>query len=367
MQSTAFSLIGELEEAIARGKSDTRVNTLRRITDLFVGQAIPPSGGPLELFDEVIGRLAADIEVKARAELSRRLAPLAVAPANVVKMLASDENIEVAQPILTNSEQLDEPTLVEVAKQRGQQHLLAISQRRVVTEAVTDVLVDRGNPTVLRTVAGNAGASFSDGGYSQLVNKAEDDDLLAFAVAGRKDIAPMHFAQIVARASEAVLLKLRATHPHLESQIAGVISEVTASLTPQNKSRDYSDAEDIVAPLHANGKLDGQAVGAFAKGGKFEETVVSLSLLCRLPVTAVEEIMLGEQRDTALILAKAADLSWPTAKAILTAHAPQVALSQHDLDKAEQNYRGLSTGTAQRVLRFFQVRLNTDKGSEKAS
>src|SRR6516165_8670018 len=90
------SLITELEDAISCGSVNRRLDTLRRVCDLFETGASMYSDEQVELFDDVIGRLAASIEAKARVELSNRLAPIANAPLNVVKSLAADDVIEVA-------------------------------------------------------------------------------------------------------------------------------------------------------------------------------------------------------------------------------------------------------------------------------
>src|ERR1700730_5591822 len=118
------TLIDELENAIASGSEEKRVDTLRRITDLFALGAEHLSEAQIAVFDDVIGRLAEDIEVKARAELSRRLAPIANAPLEVVKTLARADEIDVAGPILAGSVRLDEQDLVQAAKHKGQGHLL---------------------------------------------------------------------------------------------------------------------------------------------------------------------------------------------------------------------------------------------------
>ena len=79
--------------------------------------------------------------------------------------------------MLARSEQLDEATLIENARSKSQDHLLAISQRRVLAEAVTDVLVDRGNSQVALSTARNPGAKFSDFGYTKLGRKVEQAGL----------------------------------------------------------------------------------------------------------------------------------------------------------------------------------------------
>ena len=98
------SLIAEVESAIASGSADKRVDTLRRITDLFMVRPDDYSDDQIEVFDDVIARLAVEIEAKARAELARRLAPVNRAPVAVIRKLALDQSIEVAEPVLRQSE-----------------------------------------------------------------------------------------------------------------------------------------------------------------------------------------------------------------------------------------------------------------------
>ena len=198
------SLIGDLERAIASGTIERRVASLWHVTDLFITGATHYSDEQVSLFDDVISRLAAQIEVTARAKLSRLLAPVANAPINTVKSLARDEEIEVAGPVLARSERLDEATLRERAATQSQLHLLAISKRRILTEAVTDVLVERGDTAVRRTVAANLGARFSEGGFSKLAIHAEDDEDLATTVARRADMPPLLLRHVLSRATDTV-------------------------------------------------------------------------------------------------------------------------------------------------------------------
>jgi hypothetical protein len=71
-----------------------------------------------------------------------------------------------AGSVLANSSRLGTDVLVEIASNKGQDHLLAISGRPNLPSAVTDVIVDRGEDQVIRKLANNAGAKFSDEGYS---------------------------------------------------------------------------------------------------------------------------------------------------------------------------------------------------------
>ena len=168
--SVGQSLIIELEEAIQSGSKDKRIDALRRITDLFVADADRLTDQQIGVFDDILGHLIKRIESRALAELSRRLAPIHNAPIEVVRRLARDDNIVVAEPILTASPRLSDSDLIEIASTKTQAHLLAISARPEIGTAVTDILLQRGNQDVFHTLAENSGARFSARGFETLVS-----------------------------------------------------------------------------------------------------------------------------------------------------------------------------------------------------
>src|SRR5437879_6123293 len=131
-----------LDDAIQRGTAESRMRALWHTTDLMIAGRY--SDDEIWTFGEVIGRLADEIEVAARAQLARRLASFDRAPANIIHKLAFDDSIDVVGPVLQESERLETYALVANACTKRQPHLLAISKRKSIDEAVTDVLVTRG-------------------------------------------------------------------------------------------------------------------------------------------------------------------------------------------------------------------------------
>ena len=355
------SLIGELEDAIASGSAERRQETLRRVANLFQLGAAQYSEDQVALFDDVINRLAEDIEATARAALSQQLAPIPNAPVTVIRKLAADDDIAVAGPVLTQSARLDEADLLKTVESKGQAHLLAISQRSSLTEAVTDVLVTRGDQEVVRTVANNGGARFSDTGFETLVTKSAGDDVLAGYVAARKDIPSRHFHVLLVKASDTVRRKLAATNPAAAREIEKIVSDVSERIEKAASApRDYGAATAIVEALHRARKLDDEAVRNFAKGGRVEEVLVALSMLSRLPLADVERSATTSESDLVLILARAAGLQWGTTKSVITLLASGRG-SQQDIEAAEANFNRLQVATAQRVIRFYQVRQTAGK------
>src|SRR3981189_2552790 len=133
------SLLDELQATLAHGTVARRVETLRRVTARSTWSASRFSDEQIALFDDVFQCLTDHIETAAKALLANRLAPIDTAPPLTVRALAFDDLIEVAAPVLSRSERLDDDTLIETARNKSQAHLMAISIRKVLSRAVTDV------------------------------------------------------------------------------------------------------------------------------------------------------------------------------------------------------------------------------------
>jgi uncharacterized protein (DUF2336 family) len=356
--TTVASLIDELERSLATGTSAQRQQALWRVTDLFVVGAHNYSEEQIGLFDEVIGRLATAIEAKARAKLACRLADLANAPRNVVRSLAFDDDINVAHPVLSNSSRLDEADLLVTARTKSQQHLAAIAQRQALTEAVTDVLVDRGDKQVVHAVARNTGARFSDAGFRMLVKRSTGDDALAAQVGSRPDLPRQHFLKLLETASATVRTRLAAENPAARSVVEGVLEEVVGGISSRarNASADYTAAKALVDALYRDGRLGEAEVHGFARERKFEETAVALSHLCDVEIDLVERALLDPGHEMLLILAKIAGLSSTSAKAVLLMRAADRGMSAQDLDRALTGFSRLHSRTAHRVLAFYKAR-----------
>jgi uncharacterized protein (DUF2336 family) len=352
--SAVESLIPELEEVLQYGSREKRADALRRITSLFVNGASGYNEDHVALFDDVFGRLIAEIEAKARAELSLQLAPMENAPAKVVRHLAQDDDISIAGPMLMRSSRLEEADLVEIAKKQSQAHLMAIAARTSIGEAVTDVLVKRGDREVVRNVADNQRARLSTTGFSTLVKRAVTDGVLAEKVGQRPDIPAHNFRDLLMQATEVVQKRLLVkAKPETAAEIRRVLAKVSSEIA-QATPRDYAAAQRSVLALRQAGTFGETELCDFAKAGRFEETVAALSLLCVVPIEAVERFILADRADPLLILCKSAGFGWPTARAILSVRPGRQATQ--GLDEAYANFEKLSPATAKRVAHFWQVR-----------
>lgn len=357
--TSSENLLEELQAALSHGTVARRVETLRRVTDLFVGNAVNYSDDHVRVFDDVFHCLIEQIEGSARALLADRLAPIASAPPKIVRTLALDEVIEVSGPVLSKSERLDEATLIEIARSRGQAHLKAISLRRVLSEALTDVLVTRGNEDVVQSTVSNPGARLSEGSLTDLVNRAERDDDLATCIGLRPDLPRHHYLKLIAKASLSVRKKLEAAHPGLAEEVSSVVQEAAQRVRAAAMTRQTEMARALVKSLHEDGRLNEFQVSTFAEQGKFDETNAGLAALAGVAIETAETMMIDSRTEGVMILARVAGMSWSSVRAIIAMREKVSGGSQTDMLTLRDTYEALRSSTAQQVLRFYRMQQST--------
>lgn len=352
------SFVREVEDAIASGEDARRVDTLRRLTSLFIEQAPALNEEHVSVFDEVISRLAREIEFRARVELADRLADVANAPRRTVRELAFDDNIEIARPILERSSRLEENDLVSIARERGQGHLLALSLRENLTEAVTDVLVVRGDQKVVRSVASNSSARFSDTGFGTLVGRAAADPELQLMLDTRTDLPAHHIDALMAVAKERARRDLTASgllDTSLDDALDAGAAGVLCDSGPVIMIADLDKAVPFVDSLAARGLLVEEEVVRLIREDRMAHALACLARLAAVPHEIVVNAYSAPHYDPLLFLVRGVRFSWATFKLMLGvklgANAPQSLLRS-----AFTSYESLSVPTAQRVMRFVNAK-----------
>ncbi len=333
--STPEGLLDELQTTLAHGTVARRVETLRRVTDLFLSGAVDYSHEQIELFDDVFQCLMKHIETSAKALLSSRLAPIDTAPPLTIRALAFDDVIEAAAPVLSRSERLDDEALIEAARNKSQAHLMAISTRRVLSDAVTDVLVLRGNDEVIH----------------------EGDDNLATCIGLRPTIPRHLYLKLIAKASVTVRARLEATNPQQASEVPSAVQEAArrARSSPSAITRETAIAHALVKSLYEDGRLDEHQLAAFAEAGKFDEANAAMAALANVPLSIAEDMMVESRCEGIMILAKVSGISWSTVKAIINMRDHLSGAEPTDLLFCKDTYERLRPSTAQQVLRFHRM------------
>jgi len=372
MSHPNLSIADEVEAAVAAGSPDKCLDTMRRVAALFSASAGNLNEEQVTLFGDVLDRLINTIELRslaeigarvALAELSAQLAPIAQAPTPVVRRLALHDEITVAGPVLTESARLGPQDLVEIAQSKGEQHLLAISSRWWLKEAVTDVLLARRFKSVSRRLVKNPGARISPAGFSIVLSQAESDPELAVETGIRVDLPADLRNQLLRKATDTVRSRLLSrAPPHLFEDIRKAISAASASAKREmSREHDFASASHLVAMLKVEGRLDEEALCGFAGKRRYEETVVSLAELSESSVEVVRPLMQSLQSDGILVPCRVAGLSWQSVMLVLDCRFSTGATGPEELAKLKGQYAKLTAADARRLLKLWMVKSPSPK------
>src|ERR1700676_1007657 len=208
LMTVAASLIPGLDEIVRHGDPKRCAEAGRRISELFLQGAARFRPDHVDRFDGFLIDLVPHTEMAARADLAERLSLLANAPRGLVGQLAREDEIAIARALLRKAAVIDEPARIEIARLKGQGHLLAMSERPTLSAGLTDVIVRRGDREVVRRAAGNSGARFSSSGYSTLIKRAGQDGVLTLTVGQRDDLSGPQLKELLAGSIDIVRRRL---------------------------------------------------------------------------------------------------------------------------------------------------------------
>lgn len=173
---------------LARDRSvGAREELVETVSDLFFDDGRVLTDHERSLMTDILRQLIHDVEMAVRRKLADRLADQPNAPHELVLTLANDD-IEVAHPILLNTDVLHDAELIEIVRHRTLEHQLAIAMRRSLNEPVSNALVETGNKTVIQTLLENENARISRATMEYLVEQSAQVDEFQNPLLHRPDL-----------------------------------------------------------------------------------------------------------------------------------------------------------------------------------
>jgi uncharacterized protein (DUF2336 family) len=356
--TVATSLIPGLDDIVKRGDPRRRGEIAHAISQLFFQDAENLRPDVIDLFDNLLIDLVPHAELASRVDLAERFSRLNNAPRHLVSQLARENEIAVAGPVLRHSPVLDDAALLEIARLKGQGHLLAMSERPTLSAVITDVLVERGDRDVVRRAAGNSGAVFSPGSYSELIKRAAQDGVLTLRIGQRSDLSGENLKQLLDGTLDVIRRRLSSVvNPVRQVEIKRAMAAIEEATLPPGPRRDFSGAQRTVLALHRGGHLGESALLGFAKAHKYEEAIASLSAMSGVRLSVLDRLITGDRYDPILVLGRVLNLGWPTVRAlILMWYGPNRTPADADLEQARANFTRLMPTTAERVVNFWRNR-----------
>ncbi len=336
--------------------SEKRRALLRDLTDHFFG----PRSSPAEdaLYDTVLTALSAEMETAVRAELAARFAHVEAPPRALIRRLAHDE-AAVAVAVLAHSPALTEADLLDVARTQGQAHLRAVSTRAEVSEAVSDVVVERGDDETLDVLLRNDGARLSRAASETAIARARANPALHEAAVARKALPPdllneMYFV-VEARLRQQILERNARMDPALlDAALAAGRARVQTDdgvLPP-----DYAESLAYVQELSAAGELSPKMLVRFLRSPSRTAFTVALAQMADLDFPTAQGIIDRGELDALAVVCKAADLD----RSLFLTYAVVLLNADGDaMAKAHgyaRLYAELDRDAALRTLRFWRLR-----------
>ena len=345
--------------------SEGRQTLLREVTDMFIGA--PPGGlsdSEMAYFGNIMEKLAFDMEMKVRKHLADTLSDVDAAPHELLTRLASDE-VDVARPLLMKSGLLQDSDLLEIIKQCSQEHLLAVSMRAQVSEHISDALVEKGNDTVLGSLAGNAGAELSLSAMETMVERSEGgNNDLQEALVTRKDL-PKELMQKMYKHVSAALRE------HIISQgveIAGaevdvLLAEAEDWLSSEDGEENLTPAEKFINRKEQLHQLKPELLVKLLREGKVLEFTAGIAKMTKIDLATARQAILDESGEKLAVICKSLEIDNNTFSQLVN-----LMDSEHKRDEGDKKilvgvYGRITPQSAQRAMRFLRTRQTMQKSS----
>jgi hypothetical protein len=337
-------MLNSLTRMPADMTSDARRQLLNAVTDLFLLDD-DPTALAKEHYGEIAVHSLSHLESADRKGYADQVAAVPTLPREVARSLANDADADVARLVLKLSPVLTDTDLAAIAVSQSQRHLVAIAERAQLSEGVTDILVERGDSSVLQTVSSNEGASFSDTGFDRLLQRGGSDAVVASALSRRSDLTPNR-AQRVLRIVEQIADGAGAPN----SGIADAQS--LARQARQQRLEVKLLLSDLAAGVR---KLD-DVLTMLAEEDRAYHLAQVLAQTADITTERALRVLMQRDASGIAVTCKSLGVSLDAFRAIMVLRGRRLYFSSLDLDDAVKDYGKLDAAFADRTLRFLKVK-----------
>jgi uncharacterized protein (DUF2336 family) len=177
---------------------------------------------------------------------------------------------------------LADEVLLEIAKTRTQEHMLAIARRPTISETVTAVVMQRGDERVLRTMSSNDGARFSEESFAELVEKARTDPKIQRALHSRGDVPYTTRTKLVGIAREVADATLQSelgpdALPKVEAALTAAAERLAKSQDSRILLNDLPASVLYVQQAATAGRVNDQQIVRWLEKGNTEPALAAVA------------------------------------------------------------------------------------------
>lgn len=321
------------------------------LTDMYLAAGDTRSDQISFLFGDIALRILGQLEEETRAALAERVCHDDMAPHQLMLHLAQD-SVPVAKPVLQNSPVLLPQDLVSIASKASMEHLGAIATRERVEQAVTSILVDRGDQTVLSKVAENKGADFADSSFVQLLNKAGKDERIQAALMVRPDLSDEAGRLLLPMLGDD--LKKRVGSLNAGNSLVKLMNTQADEARTKHLERLKLQADALVQEIDNGKLLVDDVVRRIARSGKPTELGLLLAGISKLPAQAVLQLLFTQNDKPLVTVCKAIGVTTETYKDVLMMRAQRLRIDGMELNDAIQRFGLMNVEAAHRSLEVLR-------------
>jgi uncharacterized protein (DUF2336 family) len=349
-----FAMLADLAKETT---SEGRRELLRKVTEALDPRAGLDANEAAE-FDGLLSTIASDYSTQIRAQIAKLVAGSLSPFSHTAHRFALDD-IEVARPILENYEGLSEDTLLKVVGQKSQDHMMAVTRRRRISEAVSQALVERGDDAVVSSLLTNAKAEIGAEAYGMVARRAETSAVLQAPLVRRAGV-PLEllnnlYLKVESDLRREIINKFESVAPdELEAAFARTRAEVSKRY---HEPEDFEASKRRVETMARNKTLTPPALVNLMREGPASRTAFKLAFarLADVDYELIERVVEGADLDTAALLCRGSQFD----RALFMALAIGLDKSERALGGSEEFarlYERVPVQAAQRALRFWKVR-----------
>ena len=354
LQTPRFAMLADLAKETT---SEGRRELLRKVTEAFDPSA-PLAGAEVAQFDDILATIAADYSKQVRSQIARLIASSLAPFSHTAQRFAMDD-IEVARPVLEHSEALTDAALLQVVGQKSQDHMMAVTRRRRISEAVSHALVERGNDAVVTSLLTNVKAEIGSEAYGMVAKRAETSPALQAPLVRRAGV-PMEllndlYTKVEGDLRKEIIGKFESVPP-AELEAAFQRSRTRVS-NLYKQPDDFETAKRRIDDLQRKRALVPSVLVTIMREGLTSRTAfkIAFARLTDVEYDVIERAVETQDLDTVALLCRGSQFD----RALYVSLAVGLDRSDRAMDGAQEFgklYESVPVQAAQRAIRFWKVR-----------
>jgi uncharacterized protein (DUF2336 family) len=242
-------------QGIARENPDDRAKVVAKVAVEYKNTIL--TDNERDLAEEIFRLAAQDLAVQVRQLLAEELKSFELVPADIIKTLASNSDDGVALPIIEYSKVLTDDDLQTIINTDKKERMLAIARREMVSESISERLIEKQSEDIASTLAGNKGAKISVHALEKMLETHKQSDTITSRLSLRTDL-PLEFAEkLIVQVSSHLQQNLMTQYKISEETLQKItkFTREKATLSVVNTATPAAQVERLVKHLRSNHRL----------------------------------------------------------------------------------------------------------------